>query len=91
MKSASDSELLEYATQNGYALLSMDDDVARLNAEWVKAGKHHGGIFYRRWSSSKDSRVGPMVRECATLAELIEGGVGTLADDIHDQLHYIKK
>lgn len=91
MKSADDSTLLEYATQNGYALLSMDEDVTRLHSEWVKAGKQHGGIFYAPMEQFKGQKgIGPIVRDCAEWTELIETGAGTLSEDIHNRLRFIK-
>jgi hypothetical protein len=92
MKGADDSVLLEYATQNGYAFLSMDDDVTGLHTEWLKSGRRHGGIFYAPMAQFKGQQgIGPIVRECTTLAELIDSGAGTLADDIQNQLYYIEK
>jgi hypothetical protein len=92
MKAVDDSQLLEYATENGYVLLSMDDDVTRLHAEWVQAGKRHGGIFYAPMAQfSGQQGVGPIVRFCTEWATLIEAGVGTLAEHIHNQLLYVKK
>ena len=92
MKAADDSQLLEYATENGYALLSMDDDVTRLHAEWVQAGKSHGGIFYAPMAQFWGQQgIGPIVRFCTEWAALIEDGAGTLAEHIHNQLLYIRK
>ncbi len=91
MKSAADSELLEYATQNGYVLLSMDDDVTRLHVEWVEDGKPHGGIFYVPMAQFQgQAGIGMIVRFCTEFAELIEGGAGDL-DDVQNQLVFIEK
>jgi uncharacterized protein (DUF433 family) len=92
MKTAADSELLEYATTNNYVLLSMDDDVTRLHAEWIEAGKNHGGIFYAPMAQFSGAQgIGPIVMFCEEWAELIEDGTGTLAENIHSQLLYVKK
>lgn len=92
MKSATDAELLEYASQNGYALLSMDDDVTRLHAEQIREGKPHGGIFYAPMAQFQgQAGIGLIVRYCAEFAELIEGGAGSVVEDIHSQLVFIEK
>jgi hypothetical protein len=92
MKSVPDEQLLEYATRNGYALLSMDDDMTRLNAKWRKENKHHCGIFYALMKDFQgQAGIGRIVRHCAEWVELIEDGAGTLEEDIHNQLHFIPK
>lgn len=92
MKSKADTELLEYAALNGYALLSMDDDVTRLHTQWLREGRHHAGIFYAPMSQFQgEAGIGPIVQTCAAFAELIEGDAGTLERDIYDQLYYIEK
>ena len=92
MKSATDNELLEYASQNGYALLSMDDDVTRLHAESIRENKFHGGIFYAPMALFQgQAGIGPIVRYCAEFASLIEGGAGDMEADIHNQLLFIER
>jgi hypothetical protein len=92
MKNASDSELLEYATEHGYVLLSMDDDVTRLDAQWREAGKQHTGIFFAPMAQFHgQSGIGAIVTFCVEWAELMEDETGTLEDDIHGRLFYIKK
>jgi hypothetical protein len=92
LKTAEDYELLEYATENGYVLLSMDDDVTRLHMEWIEVGKNHGGIFYAPMSQFSGAQgIGPLVRFCEEWANLIESGAGTLDEHIHSQLLYVKK
>ena len=92
MKSADDSKLLEHATQNGYTLLSMDNDVTRLHHEWIDAGKQHNGIFYAPMAEFQGQQgIGAIVRECALWAELVEGGAGTLEKDVHNRLLCIER
>ncbi len=82
MKSADDSELLTYAAQNGYSLLSMDDDVTRLHIEYMQAGKHHKGIFFAPMArfQGRDG-IGPIVRYCKQHSYA----------DVRDRLLYVKK
>ncbi len=92
MKTADDRDLLEFAAEQGYVLLSMDDDVTRLHVEWLRTGKHHSGIIYAAMAQfSGQAGVGPIVRFCATWSDVIEDGVATLTEHIHDQLLYVRK
>ena len=92
LKSVADDDLLEYASKNGYALLSMDADVARLHSERITEGKTHGGIFYARMSQFQgQAGIGAIVSFCSEFAELIEGGAGDLNHDIHNQLIFVRK
>jgi hypothetical protein len=92
MKSTDDSILLEYATQNGFVLLSMDRDVTRLAAQWATEGKHHGGIFYAPMAQFKgQAGIGSIVRFCTAWSARIENQLDTLSDNIHNQLLYVTK
>ncbi len=92
MKANEDSRLLEYATENGYVLLSMDDDVTRLHAEWMQTGRDHKGIFYAPMAQfSGQQGIGPIVLFCVEWAEQIERETVFLAERIFNQLLYIRK
>jgi hypothetical protein len=44
--SSSDAEQIEYATDNGYALVSYNiADFPRIHDELISAGRHHAGII----------------------------------------------
>ncbi len=45
-KQADDIEHLEYAAEHGFVLITADSDFLRLDAEWLAAGKKHGGILF---------------------------------------------
>ena len=90
MKAVDDSRLLEYATENGYVLLSMDDDVTKLHAEWVKTGKRHKGIFYAPMTHfGGQAGIGPIVLFCAEWAALVGDSADDLAENIHNRLIFI--
>jgi hypothetical protein len=92
LKAASDRELLEYATERGYVLLSMDDDVTRLHAEWITAGRTHGGIFYAPMAQFQGQQgIGPLVLFCSAWNARLQQGGGTLEDHLHTQLLFITK
>ena len=42
---AEDSEILIYATEQGRAVLSLDDDFSKLHSEFLKNDEKHSGIF----------------------------------------------
>lgn len=87
MKSATDEELLIYATDHDYTLLSMDDDVTRLYKEWRMNERDHMGIVYAPMAKYKgEAGIGPVVRWCVEFAELIEAGAGTLEGDVKNKL-----
>ena len=91
MRAVDDSRLLEYATENGYVLLSMDD-VTKLHAEWVKTGKRHGGIFFAPMTHfSGKAGIGPIVLFCAEWATLIGDSADDLPENIHNRLIFIPK
>ena len=45
MAEASDEEHLQYATDNGYVMVSQDKDFPALNTQWQKTKRSHAGIM----------------------------------------------
>jgi len=90
MDMASDSELLEFATQENRALISFDKDFPLRHDEWQRSGKHHAGIFHLAGSLQGEKNIGKLVVELFDFHQLIEGGAGTVQDDIEDRLFRIK-
>ena len=45
MADASDEAHLQYATENGYVMVSQDDDFLALDAQWQSDEKSHAGIM----------------------------------------------
>ena len=92
MKGVDDRRLLEYATEYNYTLLSMDDDLTIVHAEWIQAEKPHCGIFYAPMAEFGGQQgIGSIVRFCAEWAMLIEDDADALTENIHNQLLYVKK
>jgi predicted nuclease of predicted toxin-antitoxin system len=83
MAEASDDELLAYAIENEYAMVSADRDFLRKAA----AGEVHTGIF--NVLPENQNNLGRIITELTYFAEAIKGGAGTLEDDIHNQVRYI--
>jgi hypothetical protein len=86
----SDREHLEYAIEQGRAVVSRDNDFPRLNAEWLSEGKTHMGIFYLPPYLQGEDSIGIVVRFLLGYHEMIEGGAGTVEGDIHNHLFIVK-
>lgn len=87
-----DTALLELAVQREETLVTLDDDFLLHHDNWMAAGQNHFGIV---WGSTdkyqKSGAIGIIVRFCTELDVLIEGGAGTLQDDIYNRVHYLKE
>jgi hypothetical protein len=86
----SDREHLEYAIEQGRAVVSFDSDFPRLHGQWLSEGKTHTGIFSVPEYLQGEDHIGKIVRFLFGYYEMIEGGAGTLEADIHNQLFYVK-
>jgi predicted nuclease of predicted toxin-antitoxin system len=76
---------LEYATNEGRAILTCDQDFLVLHHHWHSQGKHHAGIIFV--PSEYQNNVGMMVKELFMLYALIEGGAGNLENDVYDKIY----
>jgi len=90
MDSASDPELLVFASQENRALISFDKDFSLRHNEWQQSGKHHAGIFHIASHLQGEKNIGKVVVELFDFHQLIEGGAGTIQDDIENRLFRIK-
>jgi len=88
MDEASDEELLEYATREGRAFLTFDDDFEVLNSEWFKVGKSHCGIFRCGGHLLGDKGIGRVVTSIAEYHDLLVAGVGT-QEDLYNEVTHI--
>lgn len=77
--SSSDEEQLEYATSKGAVLLTHNiHDFPRIHYEFMKAGKHHGGIII-----VKQIAVGEIVKRFLRLSATLS------SEDMEDRLEYL--
>ena len=81
---ATDDDLITYAIQENRAIVTVDADFLRENA----IGTAHSGIF-RVHAWDKDN-IGKIIDWLVSFAELIEGGAGTLEEDIHNQVQWLR-
>lgn len=89
MAEASDIEHLEYATESGRAMVSMDKHFPAWHQVWQAEGKTHHGIFRVQSHLQGDGGIGTIVQELLDYHQLIATGAGTLEYDIVNQLIFI--
>lgn len=82
MAEADDEAHLEYATENGFAIITKDDDFLTSHRQ----GKEHHGIFY--CPHRNIPAIGLIVTKCSEYYDMIELGAATI-DEISNQVFYI--
>lgn len=87
MAEATDEAHLRYAAAEGRAMVTHDDDFLVLHATYQEQNIKHSGIMYVQ--PALQGNVGQMVKRLFEYFELIEGGAGTLENDIANQITYI--
>ena len=91
MDTASDEELLEFATKEQRAMVTFDEDFLRLHNNWQEAGKRHGGIFRFGNNLQGEKKFGRLVTELFEYWQSIEGGAGTIEDDIENRRFFLNE
>jgi hypothetical protein len=86
MALAGDFEHLEYAAENGYAMVTNDQGFTAHHRQWLEQGKHHSGIFLT--TKNKDD-IGMIVTELTFWHEAIAEGAAKLETDVYDQIIYL--
>jgi predicted nuclease of predicted toxin-antitoxin system len=84
---ATDLEHLEYATEQGMAIITKDSDFPSLHKIWMQQNRRHCGIFFCPYRNEPATSL--IVTACLFYHQAIEDEAGTLEDDIHNRLHYI--
>lgn len=87
MAEADDVEHLEYATSQGYTLVSHDRDFWDIHGNWLAQGLRHTGIVL--FSNQLQGNIGRLVNELVELHEMITQEVGTLEKDVYNQVYEI--
>ncbi len=90
MAEASDDEHLEYATQEGRALISIDTDFRGKHIDWLMAEKSHAGIFAISEQLQGEGGIGTIVRELFEYHQLIENGAASWTDDVQNQIIFVR-
>ena len=84
-----DPDVLAYAHENGYVLLTHDEQITRHIATRHKEEKRQGGVFIAGHHLQGQRGIGTIVTFIVEYHELIAGGAGTLQDDVYNQITYI--
>ncbi len=69
---AKDTDILEWATTNRRAVLSLDDDFERLHYEWMAEEKIHNGIFFGDSDLQGAGGIGTIVNFIADYARYVD-------------------
>jgi predicted nuclease of predicted toxin-antitoxin system len=80
---------LEFATHERRVVITRDADFTRLHAAWQSDGRKHAGIMFCSSDIQGESAVGKIVNLVMMYHELIEGGAGTVENDIANRLIFI--
>ena len=86
---APDPDVLAYAHENGYALLTHDEHITRHIATRHREGKGHAGVFIAGHHLQGRRGIGTIVTFLLDYHELIAGDAGTVPDDVYNQSIYI--
>lgn len=89
MGDASDEAHLIYATGEGRVVITGDADFLRLHDKWQAVGKTHGGIMHLAAHIQGPAGTGVIVRTVLMYHELIDGGAGTIHEDIANHVIFV--
>ncbi len=84
-----DPDLLEYAHENGYALLTHDQKIIRHIAARHREGKGHAGVFIAGRHLQGEHGIGTIVTSILEYHALLAAGAGTVQDDVDNHVKYI--
>ena len=89
-KGTPDPDVLEYAHQHGYVLLTHDEHIRRHLKVRNDAGLDHSGIFIAGDHLKGVDGVGTIVSELTFWHTAILNGAANIALDLYNQVNYIK-
>jgi predicted nuclease of predicted toxin-antitoxin system len=85
-----DPEVLEYAYQNGYILLTFDEHIAKHVSARLNEAKEHCGVFIAGDHLQGPNGIGRIIEEIVFYQEVIKAGAASIEDNIYNQINYIK-
>lgn len=86
---ADDVTHLTFATGEERVVITRDTDFTRLHASLQAEGKYHARIMFCSSDIQGENAVGRIVKEVLMYHELIEGGAGSVEDDIANRLMFV--
>jgi predicted nuclease of predicted toxin-antitoxin system len=85
-----DPDILEYANQHGYTVLTHDKKMQKHVNDRVATGKEHCGVFIGGDHLQGDKGIGKIVANVVFMQEAIAGEAATLQDEVYNQIKWIK-
>jgi len=89
MATASDEEHLQYATSNGYVVISQDADFAEIHVRWVEDGRSHGGIMKIPRYLQGEAQISFLVKELSFYHEAALSDALDVSTDLINQIIYL--
>jgi len=84
-----DPDILHYAHENGYALLTHDKEITRHIAARHREGKGHAGVFIAGKHLQGEHGIGTIVTSILEYHALILAGGWAVQDDVDNHVKYI--
>jgi hypothetical protein len=89
-KGTPDPDVLEYANQHGYTLLTHDESIVAHITNRLNSGSNHCGVFIAPNQFRGSKGIGRIVDYVTEWHELIIGGAASLQNDVYNQVNYVK-
>jgi len=86
---AQDPDILEYAFQNGYTILTHDKKIQTHINDRIAEGKNHCGVFIALDNLQGDRGVGRIVAEVTFWHDAIQSGAASLQEEVYNQVIWI--
>jgi predicted nuclease of predicted toxin-antitoxin system len=84
-----DPDILEYAYENGFTIITYDKKIQSHVNERAEAGKEHPGVFIALDHLQGSHGIGKIVEELGLWHEAIAGGAASLEDEVYNQVRWI--
>jgi predicted nuclease of predicted toxin-antitoxin system len=85
-----DDDLLEYAYQHGYSIVTHDERIRKHVEKRLASGKEHCGVFIAGDNFQGEDGIGRIVEFVADYDALIKAGAASLQNDVYNHSIYIK-
>ncbi|MDQ7025876.1 MAG: DUF5615 family PIN-like protein [Anaerolineae bacterium] len=89
-KGTPDPDLIEYAHQNNYCLLTHDEHIVSHVKNRANAGFQHSGVFIAGDHLKKPEGIGRIVSEIIFWHSAMLEGAASIQNDVYNQVNYIK-
>jgi predicted nuclease of predicted toxin-antitoxin system len=87
LRTARDEEHLRYATSIRHIVVSHDQDFLRLDRQWHRLGKSHGGIFFVQNYLQGNSSA--LIKALLEYHDFVSAGACSYEEDLEDRVTYV--